>query len=866
MIKNSGMTCENYSHTLQGWANNPNSASFVTFGDQTGMEYSSEVTDAIDYLINDLNWDVSGLVEGSCSLTVTDLTFTKEVDLSTAELGNVLTYTFTVENTGDVDLFEVEIIDNDLTGLSAINYTWPNADGELAAGEIMTATATYTVTQDDVDNGSVENLATLKAKDENGDPLDETESTDDLNNPGKPGIAGSPTITVISAAPTADLTFTKEVDLSTAELGDILTYTFTVENTGDVNLFEVEIIDNDLTGLSAINYTWPNADGELAAGEIMTATATYTVTQDDVDNGSVENLATLKAKDENGDPLDETESTDDLNNPGKPGIAGSPTITIITTPPVVATPFVTIWNTGNPGASGNGQIIIPAQGQYNYTWENLDNPAQQGSGSANGTIVLSLPALGEFKLSITPTGPNPFHQIRFNDSGDKMKIISVESWGTTKWSSLEKAFYGAKNLTISATDVPDLSQVNNMSFAFASTGISTVSGMDNWDVSQVNNMTSIFEKAADFNENINSWDVSNVTVLNKAFKQAESFNQPLNNWDVSQVISIESMFERAISFDQNINNWNLESLNSMTSLFKDATSFNQPLNNWDISQINDLSDVFNGAQNFNQDLSSWNVENVTKMTRVFAHTNAFNQSLNSWNVNNVTNMNNMFQSAIAFNQDLSNWNVSNVNRMKSMFDGAENFDQDLSGWNVSSVKDMDAMFKDALSFDQQLSTWNLNNLETAKNMFDYSGMDCLNYSHTLKNWAENPNTPTNVTLGAAMKEYSTQVEEHRNNLLMNLGWNIIGDSLGTCLLNVESKTPIVFEVYPNPTRDLLFIRGLQGSESIELFDFNGRLVYNSSNVKKEESIDLSSFASGVYYLTIKSENQIKTTHKIIKTN
>src|SRR5690625_2091984 len=339
MIKNSGMTCENYSHTLQGWANNPNSASFVTFGDQTGMEYSSEVTDAIDYLINDLNWDVSGLVEGSCSLTVTDLTFTKEVDLSTAELGNVLTYTFTVENTGDVDLFEVEIIDNDLTGLSAINYTWPNADGELAAGEIMTATATYTVTQDDVDNGSVENLATLKAKDENGDPLDETESTDDLNNPGKPGIAGSPTITVISAAPTADLTFTKEVDLSTAELGNVLTYTFTVENTGDVDLFEVEIIDNDLTGLSAINYTWPNADGELAAGEIMTATATYTVTQDDVDNGSVENLATLKAKDENGDPLDETESTDDLNNPGKPGIAGSPTITVISAAPTADLTF-----------------------------------------------------------------------------------------------------------------------------------------------------------------------------------------------------------------------------------------------------------------------------------------------------------------------------------------------------------------------------------------------------------------------------------------------------------------------------------------------------------------------------------------------
>src|SRR5690625_5439169 len=129
----------------------------------------------------------------------------------------------------------------------------------------MTATATYTVTQDDVDNGSVENLATLKAKDENGDPLDETESTDDLNNTGKPGIAGSPTITVISAAPTADLTFTKEVDLSTAELGDVLSYNFTVENTGDVNLFEVEIIDNDLTRSEESSVGKQNRDRDLAS-------------------------------------------------------------------------------------------------------------------------------------------------------------------------------------------------------------------------------------------------------------------------------------------------------------------------------------------------------------------------------------------------------------------------------------------------------------------------------------------------------------------------------------------------------------------------------------------------------------------------
>src|SRR5690625_1133014 len=261
--------------------------------------------------------------------TEADLSFTKEVDLSTAELGEELTYTFTVENTGTEDLFDVEITDNSLPGLSDITYTWPGDEGELAMGETLTATATYTVTQDDVDNGSVENLAVVNANDENDDPLEETESTNDIDNPGKPGENGYQTITTIIETTEADLSFTKEVDLSTAELGEELTYTFTVENTGTEDLFDVEITDNSLPGLSDITYTWPGDEGELAMGETLTATATYTVTQDDVDNGSVENLAVVNANDENDDPLEETESTNDIDNPGKPGENGIPTITTI---------------------------------------------------------------------------------------------------------------------------------------------------------------------------------------------------------------------------------------------------------------------------------------------------------------------------------------------------------------------------------------------------------------------------------------------------------------------------------------------------------------------------------------------------------
>ncbi|HLS30893.1 MAG TPA: BspA family leucine-rich repeat surface protein, partial [Flavobacteriaceae bacterium] len=591
---------------------------------------------------------------------------------------------------------------------------------------------------------------------------------------------------------------------------------------------------------------------------------TYTVTQDDVDNGSVENLAVVNANDENDDPLEETESTNDIDNPGKPGIPGEATVTIITSPPISGAPFVTIWNTGNSGASGNGQIIIPAHGQYNYTWENLGDPTQQGGGSATGTIVLSLPAVGEFKLSMTPTGSNPFHQIKFNDGGDKLKIISVENWGTIEWSSMEKAFYGAENLIINAVGIPNLDNVSDMSYAFAGTNIENVVNMHNWNTSEVTDLSSIFENASSFNESIETWDVSNVTDMTKAFKGATAFNQSLNNWEVTNVISMQSMFEGAASFNQPLSSWDVQQVSTIISMFKNASNFNQNLNTWEISQITDMTDLFNGASSFNQSLSLWDVSNVVKMYGMFANTSAFNQNLSSWNVSNVNNMNYMFMNALAYNQDLSSWDVSNVTLTKGMFAGTQSFNQPLHSWDVSQVKDMEAMFENASGFDQSLEDWDLNSLETAKNMLNHSGINCLKYSQTLKAWSGNPNTPTHITLGAENMSYSTQVEEHRNYLITSLGWNILEDILGSCLLSVDSEAEITFEIYPNPTKDILYINGLAGSESIKLFDLHGRLIKSLIANKQEEIIDMTEFASGVYFLNIEIGNTIQNTKKIIK--
>src|SRR5699024_738428 len=87
-----------------------------------------------------------------------------------------------------------------------------------------------------------------------------------------------------------DLTKTSSYDGQGA-VGDVVNYEFTVTNTGNVTMTGVEI-DDPLDGLSELDYAWNGDAGVLAPGETVVATATYELTQADIDAGIVHNSAT----------------------------------------------------------------------------------------------------------------------------------------------------------------------------------------------------------------------------------------------------------------------------------------------------------------------------------------------------------------------------------------------------------------------------------------------------------------------------------------------------------------------------------------------------------------------------------------------
>jgi uncharacterized repeat protein (TIGR01451 family) len=155
----------------------------------------------------------------------------------------------------------------------------------LAPGESTTCTATYTLTQADVDSGHVANTATVTGTDPNGTDVTATDSTD----------------TPIPAGPAINLD--KQAGVPSGNFaGDTIDYDFVVTNTGNVTLTGI-VIDDPLVGTVSCPTT------TLAPGESTTCTATYTLTQADVDAGVVDNTATVTGTDPNGTDVTSTDST-----------------------------------------------------------------------------------------------------------------------------------------------------------------------------------------------------------------------------------------------------------------------------------------------------------------------------------------------------------------------------------------------------------------------------------------------------------------------------------------------------------------------------------------------------------------------------
>ncbi len=183
-----------------------------------------------------------------------------------------MTYSFVATNTGNVTLSGVAITDQ-LDGLWALDCN-PATAATLAPTDTLTCTATYAATQADVDAGTILNLATVTGTPPTGAAVSDEDGA---------------TVT-IGAAPAIDLVKTASPRNGGA-VGDLITYTLVATNAGNGWLTGVQITD-PLAGLSDLTCD-QSAPVALASTEALTCTATYRLTQADLDHGELVNTATV---------------------------------------------------------------------------------------------------------------------------------------------------------------------------------------------------------------------------------------------------------------------------------------------------------------------------------------------------------------------------------------------------------------------------------------------------------------------------------------------------------------------------------------------------------------------------------------------
>jgi uncharacterized repeat protein (TIGR01451 family) len=345
---------------------------------------------------------------------------------ATAHVGDTITYTFAVTNTGDTDLHDVTLSDPicDDGTIQLVNDG--NGDAILSVDETWNYTCTHVVTSEDPD--PLPNTATVTGTDEGGTTVtdDDSHVVDIIH----------PAIGLVKDGP------------ALAHVGDTITYTFTVTNPGDVDLFDVTLSD-PICDDGTLRFTGGDtgASGVLSPGEVWTYECTHVVTTQDPD--PLPNTATVNAIDDQEDQVSaEASHVVDLIHPAIQIVktanptSGSPGDTITYTYEVKNTGDTTLFEVSVDddviGHIGDIPSLDPGQTVTLTADFTLGNSPVTNVGTAAGHDVLGLTVTDDDDAVVSvvaptveknPKTPRPTAFTGFDDRGLTGLAIALMLFG-----------------------------------------------------------------------------------------------------------------------------------------------------------------------------------------------------------------------------------------------------------------------------------------------------------------------------------------------------------------------------------------------------------------------------------------------------
>lgn len=273
-----------------------------------------------------------------------------------AHVGDKIEYTFTVTNTGTLAVTNISITDPKIGIVNALIKPSTLAPGAIGT---LTSASTYTITQADIDRGFVSNKATANGVNTLNSPVSDESENGNLTTVTDPNCATC-TITEIIKIPRIALVktvkFRNVVGDNTAQAGDVLDYTFTVTNTGNVPITNVILTDAKLNLINVNLFPIVLLPGQTIV--LTNASTVYVITQADIDAEEVINSASVKALDPNNVEVTDISGTTITNN--------EPTVYKFATIKIVKSSKVTDLN-------NNGTVDIGDRIEYSFVVTNTGN-------------------------------------------------------------------------------------------------------------------------------------------------------------------------------------------------------------------------------------------------------------------------------------------------------------------------------------------------------------------------------------------------------------------------------------------------------------------------------------------------------------
>jgi uncharacterized repeat protein (TIGR01451 family)/LPXTG-motif cell wall-anchored protein len=223
------------------------------------------------------------------------LSIVKTANVQAAAVGQTITYSFVATNTGNVTITNPQITEGAFSGTGSLSaVTCPSGTITLIPGDAVTCTADYTLTQADIDSGALTNTATATGTTPPGTTL--------------PPVP--PSTSTVTTDPHAALSLVKTADTTKATtVGQIVRYTFTVTNTGNITVTDPAVVEGTFSGHGDLSKVTCPSGKTLQPGDTLSCSATYTVVAADLTGGTLSNTATATGTVPGGDPLTSDPST-----------------------------------------------------------------------------------------------------------------------------------------------------------------------------------------------------------------------------------------------------------------------------------------------------------------------------------------------------------------------------------------------------------------------------------------------------------------------------------------------------------------------------------------------------------------------------